>query len=99
MALARFGFIVKGPGYVLEEHSAKLESSAFYTSVIGVSDLSGAFEAAKHMVKDGVQLIELCGGFCEQEAAMVRSSIGENVPVGLVVYDSQSLAEIQKRFC
>jgi Family of unknown function (DUF6506) len=98
MALARFGFIVKGPGYVLGEHSAQLESSVFYTSVIGVSDLPGALAAAKLMLNDAIQLIELCGGFSEEEAAQVRLSIGEKVPVGVVVYDSKSLAEIQKLF-
>jgi Family of unknown function (DUF6506) len=98
MSLARFGFIVKGPGYVLGQHFAKLESDTFHTSVIGVSDMDGAFDAAKIMLKDGIQLIELCGGFSEEEAAQVRLSIGEKVPVGVVVYDAKSSAEIQKLF-
>jgi Family of unknown function (DUF6506) len=98
MSLARFGFIVKGPGYVLGQHSAKLESNTFHTSVICVSDMHGAFDAAKIMLKDGIQLIELCGGFREEEAAQVRFSIGEKVPVGVVVYDTKSSAEIQKPF-
>lgn len=98
MALARFGFIVKGPGYVLGEHSAQLESNVFYTSVIGVPDLLGAFAAAKFMLNDGIQLIELCGGFSEEEAAEMRLSIDEKVPVGVVVYDAKSLDRIQKLF-
>jgi Family of unknown function (DUF6506) len=98
MSLARFGFIVKGPGYVLGQHSAKLDSSIFHTSVIGVSDMDGAFDAAKIMLTDEIQLIELCGGFSEEEAAQVRFSIGEKVPVGVVVYDAKSSAEIQKLF-
>jgi hypothetical protein len=72
----------------------------FFTlaSVIGVSDMDGALDAAKIMLKDGIQLIELCGGFSEEVAAQVRLSIGERVPVGVVVYDAKSLAEIQKLF-
>jgi hypothetical protein len=96
MSLARFGFIVKGPGYVLGQHFAKLESSVFHTSVIGLSDIDGALDAAKIMLTDRIQLIELCGGFSEEEAAQVRLSIAEKVPVGVVVYDVKTVAEIQK---
>jgi phosphoribosylformylglycinamidine (FGAM) synthase-like amidotransferase family enzyme len=96
MPLSRFGFIVKGPGYCLGEHSAQLESKWFYTSVLGVSEMSEAFEAAKTMLNDKIQMIELCGGFSEADAAEIRRSISNQVPVGVVVHDAESLAEIEK---
>ena len=98
MALSRFTFIVKAPGYAAHQHRAALTSDEFSTQVIGVSDLAAAIEAARQQAEQGTQLIELCGGFTPQEAAELRRHLPLTVPVGVVAYDAQQQAELERLF-
>jgi hypothetical protein len=98
MPLSRFTFIVKAPGYAAHRHRAALTSDEFSTQVIGVSDLAAAIEAARQQAEQGTQLIELCGGFTPQEAAELRRHLPPTVPVGVVAYDAQQQAELERLF-
>jgi Family of unknown function (DUF6506) len=86
MALTRFGFIVKGPGYLPAQHETLLKSPLFSTTVIGVHDFDAALVAAAQLVAQGIQLIELCGGFDAAQTETLRHHIAHAVPVGVVSY-------------
>lgn len=58
VALTKFGFIVTGDNFVQYQGTEK-----FSMKVVGVSHPSEGIAAAKQMVDEGIQLIELCGGF------------------------------------
>lgn len=88
MPLSRFAFIVKAPGYSAATHTATLDSAQFSTRVVGVGDLDDAMRAAASLVSDGIQLIELCGGFTAAEADAIRAHIRSAVPVGVVRYSA-----------
>ena len=99
MPLSRFAFLVKAPGYTALTHAATLDSAQFSTRVIGVGDLDDAMRATANLVSDGVQLIELCGGFTRAEADAIRAHIRSAVPVGVVRYsaaEEQALAHLFK---
>jgi Family of unknown function (DUF6506) len=96
MPLSRFGFIIKAPGYSAIEHNAELRSDAFTTRVVGVSTIQSAMEAAALMVAGRVELIELCGGFTQAEAQLVRDAIGDKIPIGVVSYTQEQAARIEK---
>ena len=98
MALQRFGFIVKGAGYDPDRHIARIESSQTMTTVIGISAPEQALMVATQMVADGVQLIELCGGFGPIWTARVIEAIGGAVPVGSVGYGPESIAQMHELF-
>jgi hypothetical protein len=98
MPLSRFAFIVKGRGYSAAEHAAVLESSEFSTRVVGVSDCVAAEPVVRQLVADGVQLIELCGGFTPAEAQALRALVGGRVPIGVVVYSDEQAAELTRLF-
>ena len=98
MPLTRYAFIVKGPGYAPERHVADFQSELFRTRIVGVSDLASAIDVARRLVDEGIQLIELCGGFRESEAREVREGIGNAIPVGVVLYDDAQAAELERRF-
>jgi hypothetical protein len=98
MPLSVFGFIVKGPGYKADAHNAQLSSGLFTTFVVGVADFAAAQLAAQALVTNGVQLIELCGGFTESEAAQMRQYIGPNVPIGVVVYSPAQATALANLF-
>jgi 2-keto-3-deoxy-6-phosphogluconate aldolase len=98
MTLNRYAFIIKAPGYQAIEHTATLASEQFNTQVLGVADLPSAIQAAQSLIQTGVQLIELCGGFSEEEAAQLSQAIHHQVPVGVVIYSKEQTAMLNGSF-
>ncbi len=98
MALQRFGFIVKGAGYEPARHTVSLASPLITTTVVGVSTPEQALPVAKQMVADGIQLIELCGGFGPIWTARVLAAIDNAVPIGSVSYGPESIDQMHALF-
>ncbi|MFN7663988.1 MAG: DUF6506 family protein [Inhella sp.] len=98
MPLSRFAFIVKAPGYSPNEHAVEISSEQFSTQVIGVSSLASAIQVAHQLVASGVQLIELCGGFSEDDAEQLRVHIERKIPVGVVAYSKEQAEELERIF-
>jgi hypothetical protein len=88
----------QGPGYSPNEHAAELASGEFNTQVVGVSNFSSAVAVAKRLVADGVQLIELCGGFSEDEARDLRVHVAGAIPIGVVTYSPEQVEELDRLF-
>ena len=66
--------------------------------VVGVTDPKDGIEAAKQMVKEGIQLIELCGGFSPVWAGKIIEAIEYAVPVGVVAYGPESIDGMHRLF-
>lgn len=98
MALVRFGFIVTGNGLDPSRNRCVMESDHFKMITIGVSNASEGPDAARSLVAEGVQLIELCGGFGPIGTAAVISAISGAVPVGSVGYGPESISAIERIF-
>jgi len=79
MALSKFGFIVTGDNFVQWQGTGK-----FQMKVVGVKTASEGVAVAKEMVAEGIQLIELCGGFSPVWAGKIIEAIEYKVPVGVV---------------
>jgi hypothetical protein len=93
MALTSFGFIVTGDNFVQRQGTEK-----FAMKVVGVSHPAEGIEAAKEMVAEGIQLIELCGGFSPVWAGKIIEAIGYAVPVGVVGYGPESIEAMMQLF-
>jgi len=96
MPLHRYGFIVKHTDLDMFKHHARLQSESFDMSIAGVSDVLHAQLVAQEMITKGVQLIELCGGFTQEDAQSIREAIKHHIPVGVVDYtddERQALSE------
>jgi hypothetical protein len=93
MALTRFGFIVTGDQFVQEQGTEK-----FSMRVVGVSHPEQGIAVAQKMVADGVQLIELCGGFSPVWAGKIIEAIEYQVPVGVVAYGPESIEKMHRLF-
>jgi Family of unknown function (DUF6506) len=86
MALTKFGFIVTGDTFVQHQGTEK-----FSMKVVGVTEASLGIQAAQDMVAEGIQLIELCGGFSPVWAGKIIEAIEYKVPVGVVAYGPESI--------
>jgi len=98
MSLERFGFIVTGAGMDPAEHRAEISSDRFTSVMVGVTEPAQALAVAQDMVRDGVQLIELCGGFGPVWTAAVVEAIGGAVPVGSVGYGPEAISGMYRLF-
>ena len=93
MALERFGFIVTGGDF--EQWQGTDE---FRMKVVGVSHPEKGIAAAKQMVAEGIQLIELCGGFSPVWAGKIIEAIDYAIPVGVVAYGHESIDSMHHLF-
>ncbi len=93
MALSKFGFIVCGGNFEQEQGTEN-----FYMKVIGVKHPEQGIEAAQKMVAEGIQLIELCGGFSPVWSGKIIEAINYAVPVGVVSYGPESIESMYKLF-
>lgn len=93
MALTRFGFIVTGDHFVQYQGT-----DVFTMKVVGIRDPSEGMQAAQEMVAEGIQLIELCGGFSPVWAGKIIEAIDYAVPVGVVAYGPESIESLHRLF-
>lgn len=98
MALSKFGFIVTGSGLDPEKNRISMKSESFEMITVGVSNASQGIDVAKAMVAEGVQLIELCGGFGAVWSAKVIDAVDGAVPVGSVGYGPEAIDQMYHLF-
>ncbi|ATQ76783.1 hypothetical protein CR152_21380 [Massilia violaceinigra] len=90
--------IIKGPGYAPAVHRASLNSPAFSTTIVCVSHFEEAISVAIDLQQSGIQLIELCGGFTQDEAASIHRSVDMQIPVGVVRYTPEQQEPLAQLF-
>ncbi|MGH3682790.1 MAG: DUF6506 family protein [Natronosporangium sp.] len=64
------------------------------TTLVPVPDEAVAAQVAVELVNEGVELIELCGGFPISAAARVAEAVGGRVPVGWVTFGVESVTGV-----
>lgn len=92
MALKYFAYIYLAPGFDPASNISESQSSACRFKAVGLDfkDKARVVEVASQLVKEGVQLIELCGGFGPLWIAKVTEAINGAVPVGSVAYGPEA---------
>ena len=91
MALRKFGFIVTGAGYDPAHHRIVMASHAMEMIAVGVSRPEQGVAVALELVEQGIELLELCGGFGPLGTAPILEAIGGRIPVGSVAYGPESI--------
>jgi hypothetical protein len=98
MALTSWGFIYTGSGNDPSRTRAVLGSDACKLIAVGIEKPEQGLAVAQQMVADGVQLIELCGGFGPVWTAKIIAAIDDRVPVGSVGYGPETIARLHAIF-
>jgi hypothetical protein len=65
---------------------------------IGLPSIEDAPAVARQLLSEGVELIELCGGFGGSGLAAIVSAVEGRVPVGAVFYGVDASAGLQRLF-
>lgn len=98
MALRNWGFIYTGRGQDPSRDRAVIGSPECRCIAVGVESAAQGVEVARQLVAEGVQLIELCGGFGPVGTARIIEAIGGAVPVGAVAYGPESVSAVHAIF-
>ena len=89
-------YMFVNPAADSKEHRAVIKTPTSQISVIGVSSIEEAATIAKQLVQEGVDLIELCGGFGYDGAKRIHDEVGSQIPVGLVVHQVWNAPKLAK---
>lgn len=98
MALTKFGFIVTGNGLDPATHRMVMQSDRFAMIAVGVSDPAAGPAVARALVDDGIELLELCGGFGPIWTARVIEAIEGKIAVGSVGYGPEAITPMHRLF-
>lgn len=98
MALRHWGFIYTAAGADPERDWSVVDSGACKTVLVGVERADQGVDVARRLVGDGVQLIELCGGFGPVHTGRIIEAIDGAVPVGSVGYGPESVDQVHEIF-
>ncbi|WP_028938170.1 DUF6506 family protein [Pseudonocardia spinosispora] len=98
MALTHWGFIYTAAGAPAEGRVTVEDTGECRTVLVGVAKTEQAIPVAKQLVADGVQLIELCGGFGPIWTARILEAIDNAVPIGSVAYGPESVDGVHAIF-
>ena len=72
----------------------KIDTPTLSMMMVGAKDYDDAVNIAKNLVEEGIQLIELCGGYGPVGAAKIIEAVGDKIPVGLVSFGSESAGKL-----
>lgn len=92
MARAKVAFIFLAPDADPSKHRSVISTTeALDLIVVGVKDYDQAAQIARELVDQGVEAIELCGGFGNLGLARVAQAAGNRAFVGAVRFDIHPL--------
>ena len=88
MKFNNFAYIFLGPNLNPKEHYSSIKNKEVTFTTVGIDfkHKGCVIEVALELVKDGAQMIELCGGFGPIWIAKVTEALDHRVPVGGVFY-------------
>lgn len=88
MAKLKAAFMFVVPDADPSEHRATISTpTEVELMVVGVKDYQQAIQISQELVNQGVQAIELCGGFGQVGVAKVVQVVGDKAVVGVVRFD------------
>ena len=80
----KFAYLIMGTIFDSKKDKAYIHDKV--SQIIGVSDIEEACKVAKELQNEGVDCIELCGGFGEEGARKIIEATENKIAVGFVVH-------------
>lgn len=81
-------FIFLAPEADSAQHQSWVKTPQVHLLAIAAKDYASASQVAKDLVDQGIQAIELCGGFGNTGVAEIVNAVGGKIPVGAVRFDT-----------
>lgn len=92
MALKKWAYVYLSPNFSPEKNTTRtnLGTCVFISVGLDFKDKDRVLDIAEELYIEGVQMIELCGGFGPVWLARVSEFLCGAIPVGCVVYGPES---------
>ncbi|MFC1950427.1 DUF6506 family protein [Chloroflexota bacterium] len=91
--MVKGAYIFVWPDADSRRHRAVVETSTLSWIIVGVKDFDDGVNIAKSLVKEGIQAIELCGGWGSVGCAKIFEAVGDKIPVGAVSFGIESVGK------
>lgn len=97
--MVSWAFIFEAPETDPKKDRFVIDRGGMRNTVIAVPEQADAVQVAVELVKEGVQFIELCGGFEPLWTGKIIEATGGNIPVGSVGFSGgRSVAQLVQVF-
>ncbi len=96
--MKKWGFIYMLGDPTAASRTDTIGSAACALVAVGVPSVDAAPEAARTLLAECVQLIELCGAFSGAGLAAVTAAVDGRVPVGAVFYGCEAATGLHHLF-
>ncbi|MEI0492576.1 DUF6506 family protein [Brachyspira intermedia] len=80
----KFAYLIMDKIFDSKKDKASIHNGV--SQIIGVSNIEEACKIAKELQSEGIDCIELCGGFREEGARKIIEATENNIAVGFVVH-------------
>ena len=80
----KFAYLIMDKIFDSKKDKASIHNGV--SQIIGVSNIEEACEIAKKLKSEGIDCIELCGGFREEGARKIIEATENKIAVGFVVH-------------
>ena len=85
--ILKAAFIFLAPEADSAQHKSWVETPQVHLLAIAAKDYAAASDVAKELGKQGIQAIELCGGFGNTGVSEIVKAVDGKIPVGAVRFD------------
>lgn len=92
MKLKHYAYIFLGPHLNPDQHHSEIKTDSYQLSVVGIAfdQKEKVIEVSQKLAAQGVQMIELCGGFGAIWIAKIAEALQHKIPVGSVFYGPEA---------
>ena len=80
-------FIFVAPDADPGSHRSWVKTPQVHLLAVAAKDYEAAAQTARALLDEGIQAIELCGGFGNIGTARIVEAVGGKIPVGVVKFD------------
>lgn len=98
MRFITLAYLVIGNGYDPQTSRVCIERPGSKVWMIGVNDMEQAKQVARQLVAEGVDALEVCGGFGEARVRELIEAIDGAIPIGHVTTLPSEKAKMQAVF-
>jgi CRISPR/Cas system-associated endonuclease Cas3-HD len=78
-----------------EKHRSIINTPVAELTTVCVKDIEEAVKISKELVEKGINAIELCSAFGNNEVARISEVVGKNIIVGVVRFDLENSAKFR----
>ena len=91
----KFAFMFLSPDGDPDKHKASVLTPSVEAYIVSAKNYEEAIKVAKKLVEEGIEAIELCGGFGHKGVVKIVDAVEGKIPVGAIRFDNHPKLEFK----